>query len=122
MRRAPRTRTPRHVEVLGLRFDVVHYDRTTDITGDYSNGLLGQCAPDSNVIRLAHTSAGEPVGADGFTDTLLHECLHALVAVIRLQDSFKDDDDEAFIKRFSPVLLDFIRRNKSLVAWLQRRD
>lgn len=119
---APRRGTPRFVYIFGRRVRVRHFERTTDITGDLANGLLGEAMPDSDIINIAHESAGDPVGRDSFTDTLLHECLHMLIAVGALQDTLADGDDERFVKRFSPMLLDFIRRNPELVRWLQRRD
>ena len=117
-----RRRPPKYVLVLGQRYLVRHYDDATDITGDKGNGLLGQCDNDAQVLKIAHRAGGEAVGVDNLTDTVLHEVLHALISVTGLTDQFDDGEDEPFVKRLSPVLLEFLRRNKKLVTWLQERN
>ncbi|HET7070133.1 MAG TPA: hypothetical protein VFI40_04870 [Nocardioides sp.] len=107
--------------MVGQQFDVRLFENTSNI-GTAAHGLLGQCDIDSRVIKLARQHGWEPVGADSFTETFLHECLHGLISVAGLNDRFPDNEDEPFVDRLAPMLLDFIRRNKSAIAWLQRRD
>lgn len=49
---------------------------------------------------------------------LTHEFIHALIDEWHLREVFRDDCMESFITRFSPALLDLLRRNPQLVAFL----
>lgn len=54
-------------------------------------------------------------------DTLLHECLHAVLDYTGL--AYEIDNDEALVRRLAPALLDLLRRNPPLVkALLSDRD
>ena len=46
-------------------------------------------------------------------DTVLHETIHACLHVQEL-----GAEDEEFVRRLAPVLLDVLRSNPVLVAWL----
>lgn len=47
-------------------------------------------------------------------ETVLHEVLHALFSLTRMSG----EDEEETISRLSPVLLDLLRRNPRLIAYL----
>lgn len=51
-------------------------------------------------------------------DTVLHETLHAIADVTGLGHEWGVEKEETIIRRLSPVLLDVIRRNPALVAYL----
>lgn len=51
--------------------------------------------------------------------TLLHEVLHACTEQVNLKDN---DDEETFVSRVSPLLLQVLRENPDLVAYLTRED
>lgn len=51
-------------------------------------------------------------------DSLLHEILHAVTCMSGLQEELGVDDDEKLVRRLSPLLLDVLRRNPTLVSWL----
>lgn len=54
-------------------------------------------------------------GSDQLADTLLHEVIHACLQPLFGMD---DDTEEAFVRTLSPGLLDTLRRNPELVAFL----
>lgn len=54
-------------------------------------------------------------------DTVLHECLHALLEDIVHTIKFIDDDEkaeEALVRLLTPRLMDFGRKNHKLVKWI----
>lgn len=51
-------------------------------------------------------------GPDQLRDTLLHEVIHCCLGVLRLEP------DEGLVEALTPVLLDALRANPELVAWL----
>lgn len=50
-------------------------------------------------------------------ETLTHELLHMLTNVTGLSHDL-DEDEEGFVTRLAPALLDLLRRNPKLVAYL----
>lgn len=52
-------------------------------------------------------------------ETLLHEVMHALFATLGLDYEWENDEEEKFIRRFSPALLNLIQRNPALIRYLQ---
>lgn len=50
-------------------------------------------------------------------DTLLHECLHAIAEIVGLSKEW-GDQEEGFVRRLSPALLDLLQRNPQVVAYL----
>jgi hypothetical protein len=58
-------------------------------------------------------------GSDQMADTLAHEVLHA---VFRMMGRTDTNADEAVIGPLSPLLVDVLRRNPALVAFLVNVD
>jgi hypothetical protein len=87
----------------------------SDETGQLLHGedARGDSRPDQLLIRLnlqiPHTSAAE---------TLLHETLHAAWDQTSLGLVHDDDAEEVVVKALAPLLLDLLRRNPKLVAYL----
>jgi hypothetical protein len=76
--------------------------------------LDGYCSPRRQQI-LVDTQKSHP-GSSRYT--LLHEILHALTDLSGHSKEWGDDDEEAFVTRFTPLLLDVLRRNPKLVDYL----
>lgn len=58
-----------------------------------------------------------PEQADGqLRDTVLHEVLHTVTTIASLELSGKEEEE--FVSRISPILLDVLRRNPALVEYL----
>lgn len=51
-------------------------------------------------------------------ESLLHEVLHTITHVTGIDGDLDDDREEALVNRLSPALLDTLRRNPTLVAYL----
>lgn len=51
-------------------------------------------------------------------DTTLHETLHAITDLVGLRAELTTDEEEQFVTRVSPALLDVLQRNPDLVAFL----
>lgn len=51
-------------------------------------------------------------------DTLLHETLHALTAMVGLTDELSARREEAIVRRLTPALLHMLRTNPALVGYL----
>ena len=49
---------------------------------------------------------------------MAHECCHAIINERHLDTLFKDETDEVFVKVFAPALVELLRRNPGLVAFL----
>ena len=95
---------PRTVRVGPYRYKVV--DR-------HGSENLGECEVDK--LRI-HVQVGQP--PDSERDTLLHELLHACIAHSGLDRRLADDVEEDVVRSLSPILLDTLRRNKNLIAYL----
>lgn len=75
--------------------------------------LLGNCDQRSLTILV------EPDQAAGqMADTMMHEVLHAVVDMVGLGSEWGSEKEEAVVTRLSPALLDVLRRNPELVAYL----
>lgn len=70
---------------------------------------------DHGTLRLLVNTA---LAADQVRDTLLHETLHALAFLSGLSSEWGSEKEEAVVRRLSPLLLDVLRRNPDLVAYL----
>ena len=57
-------------------------------------------------------------GPGALRDTVLHEVLHVVVYVASLDTSPRKLSDEEIVSRTTPLLLDTLRRNPDLVAFL----
>lgn len=60
--------------------------------------------------------------ADVVKETLLHEVLHTITEYTGVDDDLGADDEEKVVNRLAPVLLDVLRRNPKLVAYLTDTD
>lgn len=98
---------PASVKVLGQTFDVEFQD-----TPDFSLAREGHAAGSTSVARLRILIDADQHEMQ-LRDTALHEVIHASLHVQEL-----GADDEAFVARLAPVLLDVLRSNPHLVAWL----
>ena len=74
--------------------------------------LLGLCDSNAQTIWL------EPYqGVDRIRETFLHEHLHAMLGVVGLSSALGENEEEV-VKRLSPVLFEFLRRNPRAVQFL----
>lgn len=55
-------------------------------------------------------------------DTIVHEMVHLLLDSASLHDIIPHDNEEAFVRRLSPILLMILRDNPELVAYLLAKD
>ena len=111
----PATPTPPATIQVGPFTYTVHVDkaRMNQACRDDHTDLLGRCEHRTLDIDI------DPDQAPGqMADTLLHELLHALTDVTGLANEWDEDREEAVVRRLSPVLLDTLRRNPALVAYL----
>lgn len=120
-----RRRPPKTLKVLGQRFDVttlpghVVVDASHLFSVEETEGLkmlLGLCEPDDMTITIS-----ENQGQDRMRETYLHEALHAVFSKARLQHEkvITGPEEETIVGRIAPILLDFVRTNKAVVAYLQ---
>lgn len=80
---------------------------------DAGEALVGRCCRRSQTIYVEpdqHPSQRR--------DTLLHEVLHAVASVTALESEWGDEREEEIVLRMTPALLDVLRRNPRLVAYL----
>jgi hypothetical protein len=77
--------------------------------------LLGGCHHTS--LRIVIEPDQHPAVA---AETLLHEVLHCCTQVAGLLDELGERREEQVVRRLAPLLLDVLRRNPDLVAWLTR--
>lgn len=71
--------------------------------------------------KAAHRIAVDPdQSLSSQRDTVLHECLHAIAESVHI--GLTPDDEEALVRRLAPALLDLLRRNPKLTAWLTGED
>ncbi len=96
---------PPHVDGGPYRFTVQHgHPRTKDgkLDGEIHYGNL-------TITLRPERAAGRQ------RETMLHEAMHLAAFVAELKI---DDEEETFITRTSPILLEILRRNPRLVAFL----
>lgn len=108
-------RQPKHVRILGQRIAVSTVENLmheSDEEGDdHGHRAYGVFDPSLPAIYLDKAS-----GVERTKVTLVHESLHAMLNTSKL-DNVEDEED--LVSRLSPVLLDFIRANKGVIAYLQ---
>lgn len=109
---------PRTVRIAGQRIRVTLHDELHVLKADGTpvEGAIGCCDLVHDEIGLANY-----LGPERERETLLHECLHGLLGKMGYTLERSDDEEEALVKRLSPLLLDFIRSNPRLVAYLSQR-
>ncbi len=72
---------------------------------------------DHDLLRI-YVDTTAAAGADTRRDTLLHEVLHCLAFTAGLSAEWGSEKEETVVRRLSPLLLDALRRNPALVAYL----
>lgn len=72
---------------------------------------------DHDQLRI-HVAMTADVAVDTRRDTLCHEVLHTLAFLSGLSAEWGSEKEEAVVRRLSPLLLDTLRRNPDLVAYL----
>lgn len=111
-------RLPSVVRIGGFRLPVIKVENLTfeveghgdeDVERHRAYGLF-----DPNQMDISLDPAN---GAERLKGTLVHEVLHVAINVARLQ--MPHEDEEEFVSRMAPLLLDFLRQNKAAVAYLQ---
>lgn len=109
-----RPRLPSTIQVGPHRYKVVsNRPQMNEVCRKEGRDLLGHVNHWSLTISIEPTLA-----ADQKAETVLHEALHAAVTVAGLGDEWGVDKEEAVVNRLSPVLLDVLRRNPKLIAYL----
>jgi hypothetical protein len=103
---------PPHVLEIGgqpWRVEYVHGDSA----GVTETAEVGLTIGHKRLIKLDEDQAHPAL-----LDTMLHEVLHAITIMTGLREELGKELDEKVVNRISPVLLDAIRSNAQLVAWL----
>lgn len=72
---------------------------------------------DHDLLRI-YVDTTEAAAIDTRRDTLCHEVLHCLAFLAGLSAEWGSEKEEAAVRRLSPLLLDALRRNPDLVAYL----
>ena len=99
---------PRSVILLGQVIPV--YAKTgLELEGD---GCYGLYSPDMPSISIDKGSGNERKRA-----TLVHECLHAMFNVGAL-GSEPADNEEELVARLAPLLLSWMRENRTMIEYL----
>lgn len=110
---------PAGVVVGPFRYAVV-VDKDAIARASHADGggsLSGQTDKDRLTIVIDPDQAD-----DQLADTVLHECLHAVMGLVGADVELGVEKEEQLVRRVSPVLLDLLRRNPKLVAWLTKGD
>lgn len=100
---------PNSVKVLGQPFSVEYVDLAPN---DVSLARDGHGAGRTRIAQLQMLINADQHETQ-IRDTVLHETLHAC---LHIQDL--SAEDESFVGRLAPVLLDVLRSNPDLVKWL----
>lgn len=80
-------------------------DGQPDLAGRYDEATLSITLDGTHVVGYQR-------------EVLLHETLHAVFAVTGLEHDHDEMAEEKLIRRLCPTLLELLRRNPGLVAWL----
>lgn len=104
---------PKSVELVGQRFTVELVDEHHEWLNGPHTDQPGVGAQKTAAQRIA---IADDLGPDQTRDTLLHECLHGLCRVVNLIPDGRQE--ERVVSGLTPVLLDALRRNPGLVAFL----
>lgn len=100
---------PEHVQIGPHR-----YTLTTHVWPE-DDHQVGECDKHALTIRYDDTQHRSQLA-----DTLLHECLHAITYATGFSNEWGQELDEAFVCRFTPTLLSFLRDNPDLIRFLQK--
>lgn len=100
---------PKCVNVLGKRYTIEADDHIME--DDIASGL---CKPWRCEIRI-----GKGMHPDQRRDTVLHEVMHAAFSETGLTADFKEEDDEEkIIRRMATAMLQVLRENPALTAFI----
>lgn len=106
---------PAHIQVGPIRYQVKTDKQAVDKEcREQGSDAVGFCTEHKQLILLDPDQ-----GPDSMAETLLHEVLHAVVVLVGLSNEWKESREERVVRRLAPALLDLIRRNPKLVAYLQ---
>lgn len=83
------------------------------ISVDDDNELDGDCDKRRGVITIR-----PGLSHDAEAEVLLHEVLHAVTGSVGLDETLGADTDEKVVRAITPTLLDTLRRNPALRAYL----
>lgn len=75
--------------------------------------LVGHWSPRALTITLR-----PDIARDVLAETVLHETLHGILDQIGVRSELGAEDTEGVVIRLAPLLLDVLRRNPQLVAYL----
>ena len=114
MSSSKRSEPPDQVQVGPHRYTIQFDDTALNIESvREGEDLVGHC--DRRALRILVRTG---MAHDQEADTLLHETLHALCEVIGFDSELGEMEEETFVRRLTPILLDTLRRNPALVAYL----
>lgn len=125
MPKKQKQRPPANVKVLGQIFKVKYTGpNEVIIEGDdevlkVGSVALGFCNPVEQTITIR--GPGTNTGFHVTRDTLLHEVIHASIAVVGGEE-MSDEEEETFVSHLAPVLLDVLRSNPVLLAYLCEKE
>lgn len=101
---------PTHVTVGPHRYTVDSADFTGQLLRDEAS--CGDSRPDRLLIRVDNDRPHT-----GIAETLLHELIHCCWSITALRAT-DNPDEEQVATALAPLLLDALRRNPTLVAYL----
>lgn len=105
---------PRKIHVGPHTYRVVHDSAAMNAEcRDAGTDLLGRC---SHIEQKIHIEPKQHPSQK--RDTVLHEVLHAVASLTALSSDWGDEREEEIVLRLTPALLDVLRRNPRLVAYL----
>lgn len=101
---------PRHVDIGPYRYRVVVDGAAIDRKSvEFEHALDGKFDGHNQTLTISPA-----LGFDGVRDTLLHEILHGVLVPLELNET----KEERVVLFLAPALLDLLRRNGDLVAFL----
>lgn len=120
MSEVPAMKPPASLVIAGQTFRVEVIDDPTSGVGRHGDEhTIGATNVDAGIMRVR---GGKELSADQERDTLLHEVIHAVLSLTKLdgqRDHFKTSEaSERIVTVLSTHLLDTLRRNPALVEYL----
>jgi len=106
------TRLPDYVLIGPYRYSIVLVERVKPRGSERIGRIM---------FRKLRIEVSNKVSVGRQQETLLHEILHGLWETVGLADGEKTSD-ESVIKALSPLLLDTLRRNPDVLAYLLETD
>lgn len=105
---------PRSVRVLTQR---VMIERVQAITDEKRGTCFGMFFPGRLVVEVEVGHA-----PDRDRETFLHENLHAVITLAKLDVLMPELDEEKFVNAFSPYLLAWLNENPEAISYLTERS